>query len=76
LVSVQCSTAPRLVYRKLFIEPLKITSESVATGPSTALYGVDPPFVSWPALLTIEKALELFASPPHTRPSLAVPQNF
>ena len=44
-LSVQRRTAPKLALLKLLIEPLKITSTFVATGPSTALY-TDPPFES------------------------------
>ena len=44
-LSVQRKTAPKLALLKLLIEPLKITSAFVATGPSTALY-TDPPFES------------------------------
>ena len=36
-VSVQRKTAPKLALLRLLIEPLKITSAFVATGPSTAL---------------------------------------
>ena len=46
-LSVQRNKAPRLVLLKLLSEPLKITSESVATGPRTALY-TEPPFDSCP----------------------------
>ena len=44
-LSVQRKTAPKLALVKLLIEPLKISSAFVATGPSTALY-TDPPFES------------------------------
>lgn len=73
LLSVHRSTAPRFVVLYLLMKPLKRTSASVTVEPSTALK-IPLPFETFPALLTIEKTLEVLAPAPQLCPSLAVPQ--
>ena len=72
--SVQRRTAPKLLLTNEVRAPVTWTSASVALDPSTALKELPLVFTT-PASPEIENPRTVFASPPHTRPSDAVPQS-